>query len=96
MVTRDAKGWARLANMPDANAPMRRQDAAPTFDVTTAVYVADPEFVLRVDHPMKGAVATIEIPQSRALDIDSEYDLHLADLLMRSPFPDAPPGEGSA
>ena len=35
---------------------------------------------------MDGRVAGVEIPVERALDLDTPYDLHLAELLLRHPF----------
>jgi len=65
---------------------VRRQDVPRVFDVTTCVYVGNPDYIMSCEKLMQGRVGYIEIPMERALDIDSEYDLYLADLLLAHPF----------
>ena len=65
---------------------MRRQDVPEVFDVTTCVYVGNPEYIMSCEKLMQGRVGYIEIPVERSLDIDSEYDLYLADLVLAHPF----------
>jgi len=65
---------------------VRRQDVPRVFDVTTCVYVGNPDYIMSCEKLMQGRVGYIEIPVERALDIDSEYDLYLADLLLAHPF----------
>lgn len=65
---------------------VRRQDVPEVFDVTTCVYVGDPEYIMSCEKLMQGRVGYIEIPVERSLDIDSEYDLYLADLVLAHPF----------
>tara|TARA_B100000959_G_C14587341_1_gene462512 strand:- start:350 stop:613 length:264 start_codon:yes stop_codon:yes gene_type:complete len=68
-----------IENAPPVN---RRQDAPLAFDLTTVAYVTRPEFIKSNEGFFQGRVSGIEIPQERALDIDSELDLHIANLLM--------------
>lgn len=65
---------------------VRRQDVPKVYDVTTSVYVAHTNYVLSCESIMQGAVGYIEIPSERSLDIDTEFDLYLADLILSSPF----------
>jgi N-acylneuraminate cytidylyltransferase len=65
---------------------VRRQDVPEVFDVTTCVYVGDPEYIMSCEKLMQGRVGYIKIPVERSLDIDSEYDLYLADLILAHPF----------
>lgn len=65
---------------------VRRQDVPEVFDVTTCVYVGNPEYIMSCDKLMQGRVGYIKIPVERSLDIDSEYDLYLADLVLAHPF----------
>ena len=66
-----------------ARAPAaRRQDAPQVMDVVGVAYAARPEFVLSVDSMWQGRVQTVEVPQERALDIDTEYDFRVASLLI--------------
>jgi CMP-N-acetylneuraminic acid synthetase len=83
MVKKTEDGLIRLVI---DNAPLvtRRQDAPIAFNLTTVAYVTRPEFIMSNEGVLQGRVAGIEIPEERALDIDSEYDLRIANLLMRA------------
>ena len=63
----------------------RRQDVPQVYDITTCIYVADPRYVLSTTRPIDGRVGYVLIPTERALDIDTPYDLYLADLILRNP-----------
>lgn len=65
---------------------VRRQDVPDMYDVTTCVYIAGSAYVMRCNKLMEGRVGYVMIPPQRALDIDSYYDLHLAELLLTHPF----------
>lgn len=81
MVKLDSKGYATLfAQLPGG--VTRRQDAPAVFDITTVAYAARPNFVLNHSGLFDGQVRTIEVPNSRALDIDTAYDFELAQALM--------------
>ena len=69
---------------------VRRQDVADVYDVTTCVYIADPDYILSCESLMQGRVGYVMIPAERALDIDSEFDLYLADLMLENPFKPGP------
>ncbi|MBT8437930.1 MAG: acylneuraminate cytidylyltransferase family protein [Gammaproteobacteria bacterium] len=78
---------ARLLEVVNAGSnAVRRQDVPEVFDVTTCVYVGNPEYIMSCEKLMQGRVGYIEIPVERSLDIDSEYDLYLADLVLAHPF----------
>jgi N-acylneuraminate cytidylyltransferase len=66
---------------------VRRQDVPDVFDITTCVYVTSPEYVMTCGRLMDGRVGYVKIPTARAIDIDEEYDLYLADLMLTHPFP---------
>lgn len=89
MVTRDAEGLIGLVN-PGLGAT-RRQDVPPVYDITTCVYVGAVDFIDTCGGLMSGRVAGVDIPAARALDIDTPYDLHLAELLLRTPFSEDTP-----
>ena len=82
MVTLDQQGLARLVIAPE-RATTRRQDAPAVFDITTVAYAARPAFVLRARSMFEGRVKAVEVPQERAIDIDTEFDFRIADLLLR-------------
>lgn len=80
MIRLDGDGCARLAAVPDTPI-VRRQDAPLILDVTTVAYVARPAFVLEADTLFAGRVKAVEVPEERALDIDTELDLRIAGFL---------------
>ncbi|MEO5336386.1 MAG: acylneuraminate cytidylyltransferase family protein [Magnetospirillum sp. WYHS-4] len=90
MVKLDAAGHAGLVIPPATGTLHRRQDAPPVFDMTTICYVADPAFVLKAGGLFDGRVGTVEVPPERAVDIDTEYDLRVADALYPLVAKDAP------
>jgi N-acylneuraminate cytidylyltransferase len=83
MVTIDpASASARLVIRPEK--PLsRRQDAPATYDMTTVAYVARPAYVLEQSSLFAGDVRAVVIPPERAIDIDSELDFEVAELLLR-------------
>ena len=60
------------------------QDAPPSYDITTVVYAVKSEFILENTQLFDGKVGAIQIPQERALDIDTEFDLKVASLIIES------------
>jgi CMP-N-acetylneuraminic acid synthetase len=60
----------------------RRQDAPDYYDLSTVVYVANTDFVLRTDRILNGRTRAIVIPKERAVDIDDLNDFRFAELLM--------------
>jgi len=81
MVTVDDEGSARLVCEP-AQRIHRRQDAPPVFDVGTVGFVVRPDFVRSHTSLYDGTVRAVEVPRERSLDIDTELDLQLAELLL--------------
>jgi N-acylneuraminate cytidylyltransferase len=76
----DPSGAASLAQAPDDAA---RQRTSTVYDVVGAVYVTNPAFIRQSESIWGGRNATIEIPRERAIDIDTEMDLRLAELLLQ-------------
>lgn len=81
MVTRNETGYVQLVNNPTESLS-RRQDAPKVFDITTAVYITTPNFILNNYGLFSGSVVSIEIPKSRAVDIDDIYDFKLAEAIL--------------
>lgn len=75
-----------LTLLDSADKSFNRQLAPKTFDVTTVVYVASVNHVRTCEKIFSGRVGGIQIPAERSLDIDTEYDFHIAKLLANSPF----------
>ena len=61
----------------------RRQDAPKCFDMTTACYVFNPEYIKKTYNIFSGKVGYIEIPRERAIDIDDYFDYRIATLLSK-------------
>jgi CMP-N-acetylneuraminic acid synthetase len=81
MVTLSEDGEAERVMRPDSEAT-GRQSAPVVYDMTTVAYVADPAFVMRSKGVFDGRVRAVVVPAERAVDIDSELDLRLAELLI--------------
>ena len=64
----------------------RRQDAPLTFDLTTVAYAAHSSYVLKPENLLDGVIGGFEIPEERSLDIDTEIDLKVAELLLKIKF----------
>jgi N,N'-diacetyl-8-epilegionaminate cytidylyltransferase len=80
MVTVGPDGLARLV-IPGGGVA-RRQDAPAVFDMTTVAYVARPEFVLATESLFSGRMRAVVVPRERALDVDTEFDIELAEWLL--------------
>lgn len=76
------EGYARVAMSPERRV-QRRQEAPPVYDVTTVAYAARASFVLDAGSLFEGRVRAVVIPPERAIDIDTELDLKIADCLLR-------------
>ena len=81
MVTIDSGGYAALAATPSSRI-YRRQDAPQMFDITTVAYAALPEFIMQNNSPFDGKVKAVEVPPERAVDIDTNLDFQVAELLL--------------
>lgn len=81
MVTRDQGGLIRLG-AEETSSASRRQDTPEMFNLTTVAYAARPEFISNHSSLWEGTVRGVTVPQERALDIDTEWDLHVADLVL--------------
>lgn len=81
MVTRDQGNLIRLGAA-ETISTSRRQDTPEMFNLTTVAYAAHPEFVLTHNSLWDGRVRGVLVPQERALDIDTEWDVHVADLVL--------------
>jgi N-acylneuraminate cytidylyltransferase len=60
-----------------------RQAAPPVFDMTTVAYAARSRFVLEASSLFEGDLRAVVVPPERALDIDSELDLEIAEFLLQ-------------
>ncbi len=75
-------GWVYTAAY-DGQDYERRQDAPAVYDMTTVCYVARPSHILAAPRMMMpGKTRAVIVPPERAIDIDTELDLRIADFLM--------------
>lgn len=81
MVRRQASGGVELAVSAGTGGISRRQDAPPVFDITTVVYVTTLGFVVSQSQMFDGVIGSILVPRERAVDVDTELDLEIAECL---------------
>ncbi|MCG8449788.1 MAG: acylneuraminate cytidylyltransferase family protein [Pirellulales bacterium] len=89
MITRDEQGVARLAIEPQGSV-VRRQDAPQVFQLTAVAYAARRDPVFAYDSIFQSRASAVLIPQERAIDIDSERDLELAEFFLSRREPPTP------
>ena len=85
MVKESSNNLIELVNKP-ANLISRRQDAPEVFDITTVVYVANVEFIMKNNNLFDGIVTSVEVPKHRAVDIDDMYDFNFAESILNNTF----------
>ena len=61
----------------------RRQDAPKVYDLCTVAYVTRPDFILSSSGLWEGNTIGVKIPESRSIDIDTQYDFEIADYLYK-------------
>ena len=82
MVKKNEKGLIDLVINEQGNFT-RRQDAPTTYDLTTVAYVLSPDFIMENESLWQGNVRGVFIPKERAIDIDTELDLKIAEFLIQ-------------
>ena len=85
ILTLDEHGYAHVVIPPtrDDPHPATRQSAPATFDIATVGYAVSLDYVMNASTIIDGRIRTVAIPIERALDIDTELDLQVADFLLR-------------
>ena len=56
----------------------RRQDAPKVYNISTACYIINSEYLMKVKNIYKSKVGLVQIPKERSIDIDDELDLFIA------------------
>ena len=64
--------------------PLRRQELAPAFAPNGAIYLIRRQLLYQERTFLPGGVLAYLMPPQRSLDIDTPFDLHLADLIVTS------------
>jgi N-acylneuraminate cytidylyltransferase len=80
MVKLDARGFADIV-IKDSSVINRRQDSPSVFDMTTAAYIVDAEFIMEHNGIFEGRVKAVHLPLERAIDIDTLLDFEIAEFL---------------
>ena len=62
----------------------RRQDVDRIYDVTTVAYAIRPDFIFASESLFEGVVKSFDVPQERAIDIDTAFDFKVAELLFEN------------
>jgi len=80
MVKFDEYGFADVVISNDSGIS-RRQDSPNVFDMTTAAYVVNSEFIMVHDGLFEGRIKAVHLPIERAIDIDTLLDFEIAEYL---------------
>lgn len=80
MIMVDDNGFSSLVIKPK-KALTRRQDSPEVFDMTTVAFIASIPFVKSNSHIFDGKVRSVYIPRERSIDIDTAYDMEIAQYL---------------
>jgi len=83
MVKKSKKHLVELVNK-TSKSISRRQDAPEVFDVTTVVYVANVDFIMKNDNIFAGTVTSIHVPKQRAIDIDDIHDFNFSESILKN------------
>lgn len=76
-------GFANLSKHADKHIT-DRQSAPVVFAMNASIYVWKTEVLLNQTYIVSGRVNFVEMPEERSIDIDSEVDLKLVELLMKA------------
>ena len=86
MVQRGEEGFVRTVLNPPTSIS-RRQDAPEVFDLGTVAYVSRASHIIRAEGLWDGKVSAVIVPPETAVDIDTEFDLMFAQLLIENSHP---------
>ena len=62
---------------------VRRQDVPEAFDMTTVAYVTRPQYIHTANGIFDGRVKAVIVDRERAMDIDTEMDFRIGEILMK-------------
>ena len=82
LVELNAAGFVGLSKPPAASI-VRRQDAPPCYDMNASIYVWQHDVLFTTDSVFNPDSKLYVMPEERSIDIDSELDFKLVDLLMQ-------------
>jgi N-acylneuraminate cytidylyltransferase len=81
MVTMDSSNLVAVVMEDSVGKFARRQDVPNVYDLTTIAYAARFSYIRSASHMFEGDVVGVIVPRKRAIDIDTELDLEVADYL---------------
>lgn len=73
----------KLVNKTDSFV-VRRQDTPKTYNITTIVYAANVDFIMKKKNFFEGNIVCIEVPKNRAVDIDDIDDFKFAESILKN------------
>lgn len=82
MVELDNNGFAFLSKKPEGKV-LRRQDAPVVYAMNASVYAWKADVLFQREDIISGRTKFIEMPDGRSIDIDSEIDFKLVELIMK-------------
>ena len=82
LVERSASGAMKMSKT-SGETVLARQNAPAVYEHIAGVYVLDPEYVRRAQHLLDGHAEGYEVPADKAVDIDTEVDFALVELLLK-------------
>lgn len=81
LVEPDANGALKMSKTRGTTV-LSRQKAPPVYEHVAGVYVLDTDYLRRASHLLEGHAAGYEVPEHKALDIDSELDFQVVEFLL--------------
>ena len=63
---------------------INRQKSPRIYDVTSIIYVAKKEYVIKTKSLFEGKVSALQVPKERSIDIDDIYDFKVAELIFKN------------
>jgi CMP-N,N'-diacetyllegionaminic acid synthase len=81
---RQAEDSRLMPVMTDTLPSLRRQDLPKIYSLNGAIYIADPAWYLQHRSFLTAGSIAFEMPKEKSLDIKTEYDFQILDLLTRN------------
>ena len=83
IVKMDKKNNLSLMNQNYKNF-FRRQDVPKVFNLTTVGYITSPVYIQKTNNLLDGKIVGNLVPKERSIDIDTQFDLKLANLIIKN------------
>lgn len=84
LLRKNSKSWVDIFSNEHKNSlPHRRQDSEPVWEIVPSAYCMNSQFIITSKSMWEGKLKGFEVPVERSLDIDSDFDFYLAELLFQ-------------